>query len=63
MISDAKKAELDAVADERAGVLGQAHVVDGKQPYHGDLVHEHVAGNAESAIPEAIAAETEQSNG
>lgn len=33
-ISDEKKAELDAIADERTPTLGGVHVTDGKQFYH-----------------------------
>jgi hypothetical protein len=72
MISDEKKAELDAAAAERAATLGQPHVVDGSQPYHaGALTPEtHVPGNLPSAADlDAVAdeqkatAETGQSNG
>lgn len=49
MISDEKKAELDRAAEERASVLDQPHVVDGKQPYHGELIIEHKPGNEEQS--------------
>ena len=69
MISDTKKAELDAVADERAATLGVPHVIDGAQPYHAGAIvpDEHVPGSAlipaVEVEPVAIIPEEEQSNG
>jgi hypothetical protein len=46
-MDEQKKAELDAIAAERAGTLGGEHVTDGKQFYHANDVAkgDHVAGN------------------
>jgi hypothetical protein len=53
-ISDEKKAELDAVAAERAGTLGGVHVAEGKQFYHAEQVkgEAHVPG---CGVPPTIA--------
>ena len=68
MISDEKKAELDAVATERAASLGLPHVVDGPQPYHANFSPTESLPSAADldtvAEDEKAAAETgEQSNG